>query len=798
MTIANTSRLAGPFIGNSVQTAFPFSFKVFSGADVSVVRTETSTGIATTLTLNSDYTVSLSTDQNANPGGTVVLSSPLATGSTLVLTTNLPATQTLDLTNNGGFYPRTISDALDRIVILIQQMFSNVGRSVKFPLGDTANADLPPAAQRANNLLGFDATGKPVAVMPAAQSASALQAVLGAFTGASLIGFVQSGSTFFRTALDKLRDNVNARDFGALGDGTDQTAAFVKAAAYSIVRVPAGTYVIDTINISKSVTFDCDPGAIFQRKAGADIASAGYNTMTAMFVVNTNGVSLRFVGAPTFDGNYTNQTTVEPGGAAIKITVPDVVGTAPIELYVENAQFVNGTSDYIMVRGDSSLRRYVTRVTLVNPTFTGGVYGKGKGDPSTPTALGYTPAYNRVLDYVIFRTYDFKASFDRPLSLGLYAPMAIWGTFAGADYTTSGNASILMYGRTNIDNMGRASYAYNDQTNFTLNNGIGCIDGYGNIDEIFIEDIKAKNSQFCVVRAKGSCRLFTVLKGDFQSCWRALQVGPSSTGPCQSVINIGAITCRDGVMPQLEFAGSSPTDQLYSIDIDSAYCFGAQTNPEALGNQGNVRIANAGKFTARALTAIGSPSNGVAVADVDRTMIGELVINTNTGAGLRVSGTGQFILGNFDIRNCGAQGIFILPGMTDITIYGGRINGAVDYGVLNQSTGNTYIQNVSASNITSLSRGFYNAGGTVTLLGNSAGPGVTTPLFAVAGVLQREEHNSWNPRSVWGGFSTTTSGTWAVGDRVLNNAPTPGGNIGWVCTTAGSPGTFKTYGTVAA
>ena len=43
-----------------------------------------------------------------------------------------------------------------------------------------------------------------------------------------------------------------------------------------------------------------------------------------------------------------------------------------------------------------------------------------------------------------------------------------------------------------------------------------------------------------------------------------------------------------------------------------------------------------------------------------------------------------------------------------------------------------------------------------------------------------------------------TAGTWAVGDVVWNSAPTAGGTIGWVCTTAGTPGTWKTFGAIAA
>jgi parallel beta-helix repeat protein len=36
------------------------------------------------------------------------------------------------------------------------------------------------------------------------------------------------------------------------------------------------------------------------------------------------------------------------------------------------------------------------------------------------------------------------------------------------------------------------------------------------------------------------------------------------------------------------------------------------------------------------------------------------------------------------------------------------------------------------------------------------------------------------------------AGTWALGDRVWNTAPSAGGVLMWVCTTAGTPGTWKT------
>jgi hypothetical protein len=39
---------------------------------------------------------------------------------------------------------------------------------------------------------------------------------------------------------------------------------------------------------------------------------------------------------------------------------------------------------------------------------------------------------------------------------------------------------------------------------------------------------------------------------------------------------------------------------------------------------------------------------------------------------------------------------------------------------------------------------------------------------------------------------------WVVGDVVYNTAPAAAGTIGWVCTTAGVPGTWKTFGAIAA
>jgi len=167
MTISSTTRVAGPFIGNGTATVFPFTFKVFAAADLDVIRLNSSTGVETTLVLNSDYTVTLNGNQNTNPGGSVTLSAgALATGLTLTITSDIANLQPTDLTNQGGFYPEVITDSLDRATIQIQQMADDLTRSIKTPISDglALNMELPTAAQRANSFLAFDASGEPTTV----------------------------------------------------------------------------------------------------------------------------------------------------------------------------------------------------------------------------------------------------------------------------------------------------------------------------------------------------------------------------------------------------------------------------------------------------------------------------------------------------------------------------------------------------------------------------------------------------------------------------------------------------------
>lgn len=163
MTISSTLRKAGPYIGSGAAATFPFDFKVFTTADLKVVQLQLSTSTETVLALTTDYTAILNADQNSNPGGSITLTAgALASGYNLIITSDVLPLQETDLTNQGGFYPEVINDALDKAVIQIQQIEDAVNRSIKLSTTNTINSTefTETASARASKVLGFDSNGE--------------------------------------------------------------------------------------------------------------------------------------------------------------------------------------------------------------------------------------------------------------------------------------------------------------------------------------------------------------------------------------------------------------------------------------------------------------------------------------------------------------------------------------------------------------------------------------------------------------------------------------------------------------
>ena len=101
--------------------------------------------------------------------------------------------------------------------------------------------------------------------------------------------------------------------------------------------------------------------------------------------------------------------------------------------------------------------------------------------------------------------------------------------------------------------------------------------------------------------------------------------------------------------------------------------------------------------------------------------------------------------------------------------------------VLNDVTVNRAGISLSPSGITGMSGAFE-------ILALEAGTGEVIPTFV---------HPDYPTNTVSFGSAAPTQGEWRRGDRVYNRAPAVGAASGWICTVAGTPGTWASLGNLA-
>lgn len=286
MTISSQSRKAGPFIGNGVTVAFPFAFKVFAASDVYVVRA-TDTGTESVLTVGTHYSVTLNSNQNSNPGGTVTLGAALASNYKLVITSAVPNLQPVDITNNGGFYPKVINDALDRVTIMAQQLALDSSRAVKLPItsaltGDEFTAQLFNARDEAVD----SAAAASVSATGAANSATSASASAStATTKASEASTSASGAATSATAAS---GSATAAAGSATTAGNSASTATTKAgeaassatAAASSATASAGSATTATTKAGEATTAAA-AAAGSQTAAASSASSAGTSATNA-------------------------------------------------------------------------------------------------------------------------------------------------------------------------------------------------------------------------------------------------------------------------------------------------------------------------------------------------------------------------------------------------------------------------------------------------------------------------------------------------------------------------------------
>lgn len=170
MTVANeTARTSATGTATAGQEV-AFSFPINATSDVIVMTRVTATGVETTLTETTDYTISISGDI----GGTLTLVNALAATSTVHIYRDTPRTQSLDLEAGGLFSAENVEDALDKNCRITNDNADKMSRALTAPTTDSTslNMEIPNSIDRASKTLTFDADGEPTATAAATTTVS--------------------------------------------------------------------------------------------------------------------------------------------------------------------------------------------------------------------------------------------------------------------------------------------------------------------------------------------------------------------------------------------------------------------------------------------------------------------------------------------------------------------------------------------------------------------------------------------------------------------------------------------------
>lgn len=350
MTINSTIRKTNLFVGNGSASTFPFTFKVFTAAEIVVVKVTTATSNETTLTLTTDYTVTLNPDQNGNPGGSITLVSGgvaqnLATGFNLLITSNVQATQGTDLTNQGGFFPEVINDALDKSVILHQQQQEILDRSIRFSLTNTIGSleISQDAAARANKILGFDSQGE----FQVAQELGVNRGDWAPNTSYNIRDIVRDASNYnvyickiahTSSGATPVKTNAGIANWDLLIDGEQAGIAANTATAQAVIATNKAT---DSANSAAAALTSENNASTHRSAASASQIDAGTHANTAQTHANTATTKAAEALQSANDAQaYAAQAIAAGSGGAVKISATDTTTGFMTQKFVEGIDIV--------------------------------------------------------------------------------------------------------------------------------------------------------------------------------------------------------------------------------------------------------------------------------------------------------------------------------------------------------------------------------------------------------------------------------------------------------------------------
>ena len=378
------------YLGNGVATVFAYSFKVNAATELRVVLTDVN-GDDSVLVNNVDYTVS--GVLNASGGNVTLVTAPEGDGSAwpaseiLTIRRVLPVTQLTDLRTQGAFSAEVLERAIDRTVMIEQQLKDQLDRSLRVPETEAGSDSLilPMASDRAGNGIMFGASGEVIVGSPADSPVSAaMQPVVAATTkdsAATLFTYNATGGSTARSMAARAADTVCVLDYGAdITGATDSTASIIAAIGTGNRRVyfPPGTYKIGTSGASDGINIlysDVElvfaPGAVLVKYGTGGCITLARAASTTINRIRINGA--RITSADTSSANAGIVIAPDATNAAHYVTIENCVITSMGQYGIVQAS-ASGGANYLTISNtliltNGALTGAITRQALIlNPS----------------------------------------------------------------------------------------------------------------------------------------------------------------------------------------------------------------------------------------------------------------------------------------------------------------------------------------------------------------------------------------------------------------------------------------------
>ena len=263
----STTAPRNDYVGNGATATYTYSFRIFASSDLKVTKTDTS-GVSTTLTLTTDYTV---TGVNSTSGGTITLTAGnLPSNYLLTIRFQRSIQQATDLRNQGGYFASTHENKFDETTRYAQQLQDQADRSLKLPeteVGTATKTTLPTATSRASKFLGFDSSGNPIAAAGTSADLTPVSAYINtllddatATAARTTLGAISSAEAIAPTIIDAKGDLIvgtAADTAGRLAVGTNGQFVTADSAQTTGLKYAAPTMTDDlrcTLTTALAVT----------------------------------------------------------------------------------------------------------------------------------------------------------------------------------------------------------------------------------------------------------------------------------------------------------------------------------------------------------------------------------------------------------------------------------------------------------------------------------------------------------------------------------------------------------------